>query len=478
MNNLDTTKSKKLSLRSESQTKGVKTLLGDPKKAILKLAIPMIVAMSFNTIYNLVDALWVSGLEGGLRAVGFFFPFFFMAMAIAVGIGTGGGAAISRKIGAKDKSGADNVAVHTILIMVISAIIFTIPFLIFIREIFIIIGAGDVIDLVVSYGRIIIAGSIILFFTMVASTILRSEGDANRAMYMMMVGAILNIILDPIFIFTFGYGVAGAAIATIISMSITALIMVNWLFFKKDTYVSFNFRNFHWDKKIVKDISNVGLPASVQQLSMAFTTLIMNIIIVMIEKPNGVGIETYTAGWRVVTIGILPLLGIATAVISVTGAAYGAKDFAKLKTSFMYAVKLGFIIELVVATATFLLAPYIATVFSLREGALELRNELTIFLQVIFLFYPTVAFGMFSSSMFQGTGKGINALIVTIWRTIILAPPFALLFSVVFNMGLLGIWLGLVVANITGSITAFSWARIYLKRLKADFERSKKNPEL
>jgi Na+-driven multidrug efflux pump len=96
----------------QNSTKGVQILLGDPKKAIFKLALPMIIAMSVNTIYNLVDALWVSGLEGGLKAVGFFFPFLFMAMAIAVGIGTGGGAAISRRIGAKDKTGADNVAGH------------------------------------------------------------------------------------------------------------------------------------------------------------------------------------------------------------------------------------------------------------------------------------------------------------------------------------------------------------------------------
>ena len=460
------TKSKKDS--HQPYSKGVETLLGDPKKAILKLAVPMIIAMSVNTIYNLVDALWVSGLEGGLKAVGFFFPFLFMAMAIAVGIGTGGGAAISRRIGAKDKTGADNVAVHTIVIMVIMAIIFTITFLIFTREIFVL-YAGDVIDIVVSYGRIMFAGTIIIFFTFVANSILRAEGDANRAMYMMMLGAILNIILDPIFIFILGFGVAGAAWATIISMSVTALIMVYWLFFKKDTYVSFNFRNFHWNKKIVKDISNVGLPASVQQLSMAFTTLITNIIIVMVDTPNGIGIDAYTAGWRVVTVGVLPLLGIATAVVSVTGAAYGAKDLEKLKTSYLYAIKIGFIIELGVAAATFLLAPYIAVVFTLGDGSGDLRTELTIFLQIIFLFYPTVALGMFSSSMFQGTGKGMNALIVTIWRTIILAPPFALLFSMVLNMGLLGIWLGIVIANITGSLTAFAWARIYLNGLNEKF---------
>ena len=114
---------------------GVKTLLGNPKRAIIKLAIPMMVAWSVQTLYNVVDALWVSGLgPDALSAVGFFFPFFFLLMALAGGLGVGGGAALSRKIGAKDKAGADQVAVHIMVMMFISAIVVTIPFLVFIED--------------------------------------------------------------------------------------------------------------------------------------------------------------------------------------------------------------------------------------------------------------------------------------------------------------------------------------------------------
>jgi putative MATE family efflux protein len=485
---INSKKEMKKNNKPQNFTRGVETLLGDPKKAILKLAIPMIIAMSANTIYNVVDAIWVSGLGyDQLEAVGHFFPFFFMAMAISTGLGIGGGAAISRRIGAKDKTGADNVAVHTIIIMVISAICFTIPFLIFTREIFLVVSAGRVIDFVVAYGRIMFAGTIVIFFSMVANSILRAEGDANRAMYVMMFGAILNIILDPFFIFgdmsigglTFsglGYGVAGAAYATVISLSISGLVMFYWLFLKKNTYISFNFRNFKWDKNITSDISRVGLPASVQQFSMAFTMMITNIIIVWVDVPGGVGVSVFTAGWRIVTIGILPLLGIATAVISVTGASYGARNLEKLKISFNYAIKMGLIIELGVAIATFLFAPQLALAFSYTDKSIVIRDDLITFLQVIFLFYPTVAFGMFSSAMFQGTGKGTNSLIVTLFRTVILAPPFCIIFSEVLGMGLLGIWLGIVVANITGSLVAYFWARYYLKTLKEEFKKPGKIP--
>lgn len=432
----------------------------------------MIVAMSVNTIYNLVDAIWVSGLGAdALSAVGFFFPFFFMAMAIATGLGIGGGAAISRRIGAKDKEGADNVAIHTIVLMVILAVIFTIPFLIFAETIFTNIGAGDVIDMVLAYGQIIMAGAILIFFVMVGNSILRAEGDAKRAMYAMMLGAGLNIALDPIFIYTLGLGVAGAAWATMLSIGITAIIMFQWLFIKKDTYVTFAFRHFKWNKPILRDISSVGLPASVMQLSMAFTMLIMNLIVVMVGGTDGVAV--YSTGWRVVTIAILPLLGIATAVTSVTGAAYGARDLKKLNTAYIYSIKVGLTLSVIVASVTFVLAAQITAVFTQAEKAAHIADDLIIFLQVICLFYPGTPFGMFSSAMFQGTGKGMNALIVTIFRTIVLAPPLGILFGIYFNMGLPGLWLGLALANLLGSLVSFIWGRLYIKSLKISFKKKK-----
>ena len=147
------------------QTKGVKTLLGDPKKAILKLSIPMIIAMSAHTIYNLADAIWVSGIgPEALAAVGFFFPFLMLLMAFSVGLGIGGGAAISQRIGAKNKEGANSVAVHTIVIMIFLSVLFMIPLLLFTRDIFIIMGAKDALDMTVSYSQIMFGGTLLIFF--------------------------------------------------------------------------------------------------------------------------------------------------------------------------------------------------------------------------------------------------------------------------------------------------------------------------
>jgi putative MATE family efflux protein len=299
----------------------------------------------------------------------------------------------------------------------------------------------------------------------IATSILRAEGDANRSMYAMMLGAGLNIVLDPIFIYSLDMGVVGAAWATLISMIVTAVLLIYWMFIKKDTYVAFKFRSFRWKKDITWDIFRVGLPAMVMQLSMAIMAVVLNYIIVNVRAEGGVAV--YTVGWRVSMMAILPLLGIATAVISVTGAAFGARDYEKLRTSFYYAIKIGLIIESIAALFTVIFAEQITLVFTQAEGTAFIEQELPNYFRIVAIFYPGVAFGMFSSSMFQGIGKGTYALTFTIVRTLVLGTPLAAVFAITFDMGLSGVWWGMVVGNLLGSILAFTWAILYIRRLRA-----------
>lgn len=450
--------------QEHEETAGVKTLMGDPKKAIIKLAIPMIIAMVISTMYNVVDAFWVSGLGADpLSAVGFFFPFFFIGISVAIGLGMGGGASISRSIGARNKHAASNAGVQTILMMLVLTVLFTIPFYIFTPEIFTALGAGDILELTIGYARVMFAGTVLLFFMNVAPTLLRAEGDAKRSMIVMSIGSILNIILDPIFIYSLDLGVAGAAWATVVSMGISSIPLFYWMFIKKDTYLDFSFSAFSWDRKITRDILKVGIPSMFMQMSMAITMLITNVIIVGIASTDGVAV--FSTGWRIVMIGLLPLIGIATAVVSVSGAAFGAKDFDKLRIAYYYALRFGLAFATVSAILTYIFAPQITAVFTRAEAAAHIADDLEHFFRTICIFYPAAAAGMFSSSMFQGTGKGLNALTVTIFRTIILTPPFMIMFASYLGWGLTGVWWGMVVANIMGSIAAFTWARWYISCL-------------
>jgi putative MATE family efflux protein len=424
----------------------------------------MIAAISIHTIYSLADGIWVSGLgSDALAAIGFVFPFFFLAMAIATGLGVGGGSAISRRIGAQDKAGADNVGTHVLVMMLILALSFTVPFFVFAEGIFNSIGAGGTAELATVYARIIAAGTVVIFFSFVANAILHSEGDAKRAMFAIVLGAGINIVLDPIFIYTLGLGVAGAAWATLTAMSISSALLFNWLFLRKDTYLSFSFQGFRFNKSIIKDIFRVGLPASVQQLSMSIMMLIMNIIIVQVGGTDGVAV--FSAGWRVSTMAITPLLGISTAVVSVTGATFGAQAYEKLDAGYIYALKIGVIVEAIIAIFVFFSAPFITAAFTHTENSAELTSDIITFLRIVCILYPAVGFGMLSSSMFQGAGKGVYSLVLTVFRTIVLTAPLAWLFSVTLNLGLLGTWIGLVTASAIGSAIAFTWAKIYINNL-------------
>jgi len=452
-------------------TKGVQTLLGNPKKAIIKLSIPMIVAMSVHTLYNFVDGLWVAGLgPNALSAVGFFFPFFFMIMALSTGIGIGGSSAVSRMIGAKDKKNADAVASHTMVLMVIAAIVLALPFFIFAPTIFTRLGAGPVATMAGAYARIIFGGTLIIFFGQVASALLRGEGDVKRAMVVMMIGSGLNIILDPIFIYLLKLGVAGAAWATMVSICFSSGYLFYWFFIKQDTYVSIKFRGFLFQKTILSEILKVGIPASFQQMTMSIAMLILNLIAVRAGGTDGVAI--FTTGWRVVMFATLPLHGIATAVVPVTGAAFGGRAYKKLDIAYMYAIKIGVVIELVMAVIIFILAPQIAWLFTFTQESVRIRADLVNFLRIMCIFFPAVSPGMLSSAMFQGTGKGSYSLAVTFIRTILLAVPLAYCFAVILDLQLTGLWWGVVLGNSLGGIIAFTLGRIYVNRLKPTFSSS------
>ncbi len=426
----------------------------------------MVVAMSFQTLYNLADSIWVSGRgPDSLSAVGFTFPFFFLAMAIANGIGIGGGSAISRRIGAEDRAGADKVAAHSIVVSLIIGFIVCAVMLGALPYLMAFMGAaGEALHLSIYYSRIIFLGIPFFFFNASAVSMLRSEGDAKRAMIAMAIGGICNIILDPVFIYVLDMGVIGAAIATVISMFLTTSLTSYWLFVRKITFVRFRFRGFRFDGGILKDIGRVGLPASVAQMSMSLMAFLLTTLIATVG--GTIGVAVYTSGWRIVSVATLPMLGVASAVTAVAGAAFGASEFQKARTAYFYALKAGVLVEVVLAATVFALAPQITWIFTWSEESRMLVPELVNFLRILWIILPTAPFGMLSSGLFQGTGKGMYALTTTLIRTIVFTVPFAWFFGVYLQKGLFGVWIGMAAAALAYIPIVFGWASLYLRRLQ------------
>lgn len=464
---------------NERVTRGVKILRGDPKKAILRLSGPMMIAMVVQTLYNLVDAIWVSGLGAdALAAVGLFFPFMMFLMGFSNGIGIGGGSAVSRRIGERKKEAADNTALHTLVLTVVIGAVMSFPFLPILPKIFSMMGAtGNVNKMATGYSRVIVGGALLLFFSNMANNLLRAEGDAKRSMYAIVLGSVLNIILDPIFIYLLKMGVVGAAWATIISIGITAIILFIWLFYKRDTYINLRFSEFKPNKSIVGEILRVGVPASFSMISMSIAMYLLNMIIIKASGTNGVAV--FTSGWRIVSLGTIPLMGIATGVTAVVASSYGEKNINKLKVGYHYAIKIGVLIEACIAIATFIFARPISYIFTYSKGAKVIADDLILFLKWMAPMYPFVPLGMLTSAMFQGIGKGERAFIVTFTRTVILQVFFCYFLAITLNYGFIGILWGILIGNLSASTFAFTWGNLTISKLfkTIDKKQEVKQPE-
>jgi len=442
----------------DNVTKGVKDLLGEPKKAILKLSTPMMVAMLVHSLYNIADGFWVAGLGAdALASVGLFFPFFFIILSLGMGIGVGGSSAISRRIGAGKKKDADNTAEHTLILGFTVSIIISICGFPFLDEIMRAFSGGNekVAEMAINYSKIFFLGTPILVFSNIAGSILRGEGDSKRAMYGILMGSVLNIILDPIFIYYFGLGVSGAAIASVFSMAVSSLFYIYWIFSKKDTYLDISIKNFKYNRRILNEILSVGIPSTLAQLSMSISMIILNKIVVLVGDTDGIAV--FTSGWRIIMVATTPIMGLATGVTAVTGAAFGASNKEKLKIAYLYAIKWGIFVELLIAFIVFFFTKEISYIFTYSKEAARISDELVRFLKISTLFYLAVPPGILTSAMFRGVGKGLNSLIVTIIRTFVFQLPLAYILAAYLDWGLTGVWWGIVGGNVIATIFTFTW---------------------
>ena len=450
-------------LSNDSQN-NVELMLENPRNALIKMSIPLIVSLLISSFYNLIDAAWVSGLGAdALAGVGFFTPIFMILIGFGNGLGAGAAFALSKYLGEENKQKADNASVHSIMLDIIISLVVTAALLVFLNPILNAMGAGQTIGYATDYGMIIILGSVFIILSNALYGIFRGEGDTTRPMYAMIASAILNMILDPIFIYALNLGVRGAAIATIISSIFVILILLNWFYVKRDTYLKPNFNNFNYEKDISKDIVKVGIPASVQLLNNAFFAAVFSALLTFVGSTDSVAV--YSTGWRIVTIGTTPLLAIGTALISVIAANYGARKYENIQIAHRYAMKVSIVIAFIVAILTNVFAGDIASVFASTGTSVRIAAELTSFLAWIVIYYPTMAVGVASTYVFQGIGKGITAMFQTIMRETGFTIFFAVLLGVFLGYGVWGAWMGIVLGEVVSNNITMVWADWQIKKL-------------
>jgi len=445
------------------------SFLENPKKALWTLAVPIMFGMGIHTLYNIVDMLFIGRLGGdAIAGVAFNMPIFFLMLGLTMGLGSGVTASIARLIGQKNKSGADNSAEHAIAMAACISGVFTLLGLYYGKDILAIFGAeGNILTLGWDYLSMIVLGLPFMVFSGFFRSILAGEGDMKFPMMVAGLGTILNIILDPIFIFNLedygniglGMGVKGAALATVVSQLSVFLIFIYMLFIKEHAYISFNLKAFSPSKIILWDIVKVGLPASLSMIIMAVGQGVFNKILIQYSSQT---VAAYQVAGRLDMLIFLPIFAIAGAMTTLVGMFYGSKEIRALNQIIRYGILSAFLITLVSSTFVYLFADIFSSWFTKDQEIIDVSVG---FLRLLSLIYPLVAIAITSGRVMQGLGKGLPVLIITIIRVLGISAPLAIYFSFILEKPVEWNWYAMMVAAAVSFLIAIYWVRFELNKI-------------
>ena len=447
----------------------LRSFLDNPKKALWTLAIPIMFGMGIHTLYNIVDMLFIGRLGGdAIAGVAFNMPIFFLMLGLTMGLGSGVTASIARFIGQKNKSGADNSAEHAIAMAACISGIFTLLGLYYGKDILAILGAeGDILLLGWDYLSMIVLGLPFMVFSGFFRSILAGEGDMKFPMMVAGLGTILNIILDPIFIFNLedygniglGMGVKGAALATVVSQLSVFLIFIYMLFIKEHAYITFNLKAFSPSRFILWDIVKVGLPASLSMIIMAIGQGVFNKILIQYSSQT---VAAYQVAGRLDMLIFLPIFAIAGGMTTLVGMFYGAKEIRALNQIIRYGILSAFFITLVSSAFVYLFADIFSSWFTKDQEIIDVSVG---FLRLLSLIYPLVAIAITSGRVMQGLGKGLPVLIITVIRVLGISAPLAIYFSFILDKPVEWNWYAMMIAAAVSFIIAIYWVRFELNKI-------------
>ncbi|NLL95100.1 MAG: MATE family efflux transporter [Thermoplasmatales archaeon] len=445
----------------EGRTEGVETLLGNPKKAVLAMAIPMAIATTAQMSNNLIDAMWVAGLgEAALAAVGFTFPLFFIMVGIGNGIGVGAASFVSRRIGAGDKEAAEETATQAVFLTLIFSSAFTVLMLLVQKPMLILIGVGDSLDLCLEYTTPMFLFSAPIMTSVVYSQILRAEGAAKLSMKTQILSAVIHIILDPFFIYDFngfglGLGVLGASLAMVISMLASFAVLLYFYYSRnRVTYLAVRLRGRRLNLSVAKDILSVGIPASASYMVISLASVIMNLILV--DAGGLEGVAVFSTTWRVINMFMVPLFAFSGGMVPVCAAAYGARDRDKLTAAYWYAVKSCAVLMSIITVASLVFAEQIVTIFTYSDTSSHLRPEMASALRWFSVFLPFAAWGFMAEGLFMSLGMGVKSMVTTAVRNVLQIPVSYVMVQHFHTLE--SIWIGVTASEIVGAVFPGLWS--------------------
>lgn len=437
-------------------------------RLIVKFAVPSVIALLVNSLYNIVDQIFIGWGVGylGNGATNIVFPITIIALALSMMIGNGGAAYLSLKLGEGETETAQKGVGNAVSLVVVVSILLTAVFLMGINPILTLFGATDVLrPYALEYGFIIGIGLPFMMISAAINSMIRADGSPKYAMLSMVVGAVINIILDPVFIFAFEMGVQGAAIATIIGQ--VASFVVSVAYMPRFQSVHLRAASFRLKASICGNIAVFGLSSFITQFAITIVMALTNNLLAQYGADSIYGSEIPLTATGIVMkvnqIMIAILLGIATGAQPIIGFNYGAKSYSRVKKALEIALIASEVVS-VVAFLIFQFAPMsVVSLFGSEEG---LYNEFAVMAFRIFLMLcPLTGFQTVTAVYLQAVGKPVKSAILSLARQIIFFVPAALILPVF--LGVKGVlWTGPVADGLAFILSiAFLWyERNHLKR--------------
>ena len=437
-------------------------------KLLLSMSLPMVASMMVQALYNIVDSMFVAQLsENALTAVSLAFPAQNLMIAVGTGTGVGINALISRSLGEKNKERANLIANNGLMLYVFSGILFAI-FGVLGSELFFRAQTSDpeIIRLGTDYLRICCLLSVAIFLQFGFERILQATGRTFHTMLTQGLGAIINIIMDPILIFgLFGapaLGVKGAAVATVLGQ-ICAASLACWFNKKKNDDIVINPKKYHLQAHAVKNIYAIGIPSICMASIGSIMTFGMNKILIAFTSTAAAVFGVY---FKLQSFIFMPVFGMNNGMVPIIGFNYGARKPDRLMQTMKLATKYAMTMMTTGTIIFWAFTPQLLGIFNASEQMLEIGTPALRFISLSFLL---AGFNIIRISTMQALGHGVISLTVSIMRQLMVLLPCAFIFSRVF--GLNATWLAFPIAECVALIvTIVFWRKVYRNEIQPIFD--------
>ncbi|MBN1832634.1 MAG: MATE family efflux transporter [Deltaproteobacteria bacterium] len=437
-------------------------MLGKEKVGLLlfKMSAPAIIGMMVQYLYNIVDGIFIGHYVGpiGLGAIHIVMPMQMILMALGMLFGIGGASIISRRMGNNDQEGA-SLSLGNMIALCLGSGFLCVLFGVLAGDLMIrLSGANEALmPYCRSYFYIIILGTPMFTFSMAGSSSARAEGNANVAMISMLIGAILNILLDALFIVYLGFGIKGAASATVLSMSASAVYLI--LFYVSGKSVlSIHLRHMILKRAVVWEMASIGMSDFARTLAMSLTMALMNNTITRLGEE--ISMAAFAVFFRVSGFLFMAMMGIGQGAQPIIGFNYGANQLDRVKKTLRLAILWATIISLFGFAILEIFPGPLIRIFSSDPELIRIGKNAC---RLMVIAFPLIGYQMIAVSLCQALGKAGAALFLALSRQVVFLIPMILILPRIF--GITGVWLALPAADAVTFVVTFCLVTLIMRNL-------------